>query len=241
MKEIFDSYLNSYYKDFNDLSIGGYERSAKFYNSFYREFLPEDKNAEIADLACGAGQFLYFLENKGYKNYLGVDISRQQIEFCKKMSINRVEEADAFIFLEKHKNEFDWIVLNDFIEHIKKERLMELLSLIYASLRKGGGVLIKTPSMTNPFSLMNRYIDITHEVGFTEHSLKEVLDMSGFKKVKIKEALYPIISLKSFLHRIAGKISHFIIRMFLLAEGSRKIKVLSREMIAVGIKENEGK
>ena len=118
---------------------------------------------------------------------------------------------------------------------------MEMLSLGYQALKEGGSVIIKTPSMANPFSLMNRYIDITHELGFTEHSLKEVLDIAGFKDIKIKEVLYPVISLKSFLQKIASEISHFIIRMFLMAEGNRKVRILGKEMIAIGTKKDAGK
>lgn len=238
MKKVFDSYLEEYYKDFNDLSIGGYEKSALFYGNFYKDILPVDKNARILDLACGAGQFLYFLKQQGCKNYYGVDISEQQIKFCINMSIPEVQVSDALDFIKSKKEEFDVIVVNDFLEHLKKEKLFDILELIHNSLKKNGRILIKTPNMSNPFSLVNRYIDITHEIGFTEYSIEEVLKVSGFKDVKIKEALSPIFSIKSLMQRIAAKLSHSVIGIFLLAEGNHLPKVLGKEMIVVAFKNN---
>jgi hypothetical protein len=40
--------------------------------------------------------------------------------------------------------------------------------------------------MRNPFNLATRHIDFTHEVGFTENSLHQVLTVAGFSNVKIE-------------------------------------------------------
>jgi hypothetical protein len=53
---------------------------------------------------------------------------------------------------------------------------------MFNTLKPGGKVFIKTPNMENPFNLRSRYMDFSHEVGFTEHSLYEVLSTAGFRK-----------------------------------------------------------
>jgi len=42
--------------------------------------LPEDKKAKIIDLGCGNGGFVYWLQQIGYQNAEGIDISAEQIE-----------------------------------------------------------------------------------------------------------------------------------------------------------------
>ena len=47
-------------------------------------------------------------------------------------------------------------------------------------MKPGGKIFVKTGNMSNPFSLRLRYIDFTHEVGFTEESFVQVLYIAGF-------------------------------------------------------------
>lgn len=231
-----DSYFETYFRKVNVLSKKGYEKSAKFYNSFYGDFLPKNRNVKILDLGCGTGQFLYFLEKQGYKNYYGIDISKQQIQFCKNKITERVEVADIFEFLKDKKNNFDIIVANDVFEHLPKNRLIEFSKLIHISLKNNGILLIKVPNMSNPFGLMNRYIDITHEVGFTEHSLSTVLETGGFQKVEIKGAAYPVISLKSAIGKPAKIIVYSLLKILLLIQGYAVPRIIDKDIIAIAKK-----
>lgn len=97
----------------------------------------------------------------------------------------KVEGADAFDFLNGMKEEYDVTIGNDFVEHIRKERLIEIVNLIYAALKPNGMVILKTPNMSAPFASISRYIDITHEIGFTDKSLTQLLKIVGFQRVEI--------------------------------------------------------
>ncbi|MCR8454597.1 MAG: class I SAM-dependent methyltransferase [Crenarchaeota archaeon] len=77
-----------------------YREMARCYKRWYGPFLPEDRDARILDIGCGMGHFLYFLKEEGYRNFLGVDISREQVNFVRKYITDKVVEADAFTFLE---------------------------------------------------------------------------------------------------------------------------------------------
>ena len=235
-KNILDNYFNSYFKDVNDLSEKGFDKSVKSYGWIYGDFLPKDKNIRILDLGCGIGHFLYFLEKKGYKNYYGVDGSKDQIKFCKEKITKKVEVSDAFTFLESKKDKFDLIVANDFLEHIQKQRLFNILGLIKDSLQPGGTLLVSVPNMSNPFSLMNRYKDITHEIGFTESSLAEALRMSGFKDVKIKGASYPVVSFKTAVGKVAVIFIYNTLKLLFRIQGHSAPKFLDKNIMAVAIK-----
>jgi 2-polyprenyl-3-methyl-5-hydroxy-6-metoxy-1,4-benzoquinol methylase len=236
MKNIYDSYFTSHFKRVNDLSVAGFDKSAKYYDYFYKEFLPNDKHLRILDIGCGTGQFLHFLEKERFTNYYGIDVSDQQIDFCKKNITEKVEEADCFEFLLSKKDAFDLVAMNDILEHIPKDRTTELLNLIRDSLREKGVLLIKTPNMANPFSLMDRYKDITHEVGFTEYSLREILEATQFKHILIKGASYPAISLEAVAGKIAEKVIHFCMKIMFLVQGYSSPKILAKNIIAVAQK-----
>ena len=225
-------YLDSLFKYVNDLSPKGLEKASKYYRYFYKGLLPENKNTKILDVGCGTGQFLYFLKKSGYKNYYGIDISEEQIEFCQKNISKDATAIDGFDFLKNNNKKFELIVLNDVLEHIKKEGLFEFLKLIYGALENGGKLLIKVPNMANPFGLQSRYDDITHDIGFTELSLKEALIMSGFKDVMVKGGSYPIISFQSFIGRVIAKFTQLALRFILRAQGYNSARLLEKHIIA---------
>ena len=227
-------YFNSMFKYVNDLSSAGFEKSARFYKEIYRDFLPENRDIKILDIGCGTGQFLYFLNKEGYKNCFGIDISAEQIAFCKEHKITNVFNIDAFEFLKDKK--FDLIVLNDSLANINKERLFVFLKLIYDSLENNGKLLVKTPNMANPLNLANRYSDITHDVGFVETSLKAALMMVGFKDVAMKGASYPVTSLQSFVAKVMQKFVNMILRFLLRIQGHSAYKILDKSIIALASK-----
>ena len=125
------------------------------------------------------GHFLNFLEIGGYKNYLGVDISEENIEFCKKNGFN-VERGNIFNFLKNSPDSYDAIIMNDIIEHLEKPEILNVLEIIFKKLNTGGRLIIKTPNASNPImASSSRYYDFTHELLFTEESLSQVLKISG--------------------------------------------------------------
>ena len=61
--------------------------------------MPEDKKAKIIDLGCGNGGFVYWLQQIGYQNAEGIDISAEQIETGQKLGIKNIKQADIKEFL----------------------------------------------------------------------------------------------------------------------------------------------
>ena len=140
MKEALEHY-ELYFLKLNSTEKSAFESSSRTYNALYGKFLPTDRNARILDLGCGIGHFLYFLKNKGYNNFFGIDFSKVQIDFIKENITKEVVVADAFAFLREVKTPYKLIVINDVLQDIKKENLMEFLHLILNSLEQGGQYL----------------------------------------------------------------------------------------------------
>ncbi len=145
------------------------------------------EEAKIIDIGCGYGHQLYILHHLGFKNLYGIEIAEHSLKIALQElgDFADIQKIDAFNFLPRNHDSFDVIILNDVLEHIPSSRTIELLRLINGALKPGGIVSIRVPNMASLLSSYSMYLDFTHLVGFTEFSLMQVLDLSGFKEHKI--------------------------------------------------------
>ena len=235
MKEVYERYGEHFIK-LNPPTEKAFKSAAKSYAAWYKKFLPSDRNARILDIGCGMGHFLYFLKSEGYTNFFGIDVSEQQVNFVKENITENVSVADAFHFFVKEGGLFQVIVANDVIEHLPKERLLEFLRLVFNSLQVGGIAFIKTLNMSNPFGLRGRYMDVTHAIGFTEHSLFEVLNAAGFQNIHLMGAYQPVLSVKSAIGKVARVIVHRLLKLMFLVQGYPPPRILDKDIIVIAVK-----
>lgn len=235
--ELFEEYLSSSFKQANILTREQYEKASDGFELAYANFLPEDKNAAILDIGCGAGHFLYYLKKKGYSNFLGIDISSQQIEFCKKKVSGKVKLADALEFLKDKNRVYDVIVAHDILEHVPKDKTLCLIELIYNSLKKEGIFITRVPNMSNPFSLDSRYSDFSHETGFTAKSLYQVLWVGGFRDIRILPSIsIPVRSIRNFVRRILLNIFYKFIKFCYYVQGFTVPQNLDKNLMVISRK-----
>lgn len=211
---IYDKYLESTYSRSNSLKKSEYENACKEYERLYAKFLSNDKKKEILDIGCGAGHFLYYLKKMGFENFLGIDISAQQIEFCKSVVTKKVKQVDVFEFLDGVENKYNLILASDLLEHIKRKKIIKFLGLVYQSLKKDGILFLRVPNMSNPFSIDSRYRDFTHLSGFTDKSLFQILYSTGFRDIQISSSEVRVKSINSFFRKLIVLLFHKIIKFF---------------------------
>ena len=103
----------------------------------------------ILDAGSGFGQYSYFLSGLNTKwKVKGVDIKDEQIADCNNFfaKINRnnahFEVADLTKFSEPEQ--YDFVLSVDVMEHILED--VQVFKNFYASMKKGGTLLISTPS-----------------------------------------------------------------------------------------------
>lgn len=176
---LYDEYHLQYGQS-NTCSPEEYQMYAAGYERVYGPHLPDDRAAAIADVGAGAGHFLYFLKQRGYTHFEGVDLSPSQVEACRRLVTDRIQQGDCGAWLEERPKRFDVVVMNDLVEHIPHERVLHLLGLARAALRDGGRLIIRTPNMASLLAGHGRYIDFTHVTGFTAESLGAALMAAGF-------------------------------------------------------------
>jgi len=222
---------------FGETSIATIEKQQfPTWKRYYSKLLPENKHAKIIDIGCGSGGFVYFLKQLGYENSCGIDISPEQIRIAKNLGIKDIECADNMIFLKDKQNSYDVVIAKDLIEHFPKEDIMELLVLVFNSLKQGGIFIIQTPNAESPFGSRFRYYDFTHSVAFTKSSLSQVLRATGFGKVRC----YPMgpvpHGLKSSIRFLLWNVIQIMIKFYMLVETGRSNGIYTQTIIAVGYK-----
>ncbi len=113
------------------------------------------------------------------------NLSEEQIYMAGKAGVKNLIIADIFEYLKNNHHNFDLIVVNDFIEHLRKDEVIGFLTLLYNSISQGGQVLISTVNARSIFGAGLVFSDFTHEQGFTIQSLSQVLRLCNFSDVKI--------------------------------------------------------
>jgi len=211
-KRAYRSYYETHFGMYHTLSVEGYELYRTLYRTRHRDVLPRDKNAKILDVACGTGHHVYFLRKEGYKEARGVDVSAEQIEAARQLGIENLEVADAFEYLRAHPDSFDMIISNDFVEHLSKSEVLNLLDAMYEALRPGGKAVIATINAMWLFGCGTVYCDFTHESGFTDQSLAQVMRMCDFTHVEVhpeKPVVHNVRSaIRAVLWWIMNKLLH---------------------------------
>lgn len=233
-KRLFENY-HSYYKDGN---VSDFKKRYVYLDDDYAQLLPGNKDAEIIDVGCGMGHFLSYLQDKGYRNIKGIDICDEQVEWCKKNVCKNVEKIDDLLaFFPRCGRSFDLIIMNDLIEHLRKDEMADILSAARKSLKAGGVLICRLPNMSNIFGVYLLYNDFTHETGFTEYSLRQLLHLAGFNEVIIKGNKTRINSLwkKPLFYLVSFLFNKFIAMAlrYVYMPGSKQPEIMSTFLIAI--------
>lgn len=217
-----------------------YKIQERYFTKNYLQYMPKNKDADILDLGCGMGHFMYFARRKGYNKIVGCDSSKECIDFCKERNFNVVYN-NIFDFLAGKENCYDAIVFNDVIEHLYKDEIIELLDLINIALRPNGVLLIKTPNMANPWvSTAGRYICLDHEIGFTEYSMMQVLMICNFKDIKIIGTnIYVFSNPINYIACFFAKIGEGIWYLLSYLYGRNSLKIFTKDILAIAYKESK--
>lgn len=217
-------------------SLEGFRRQFPVWQRHYGKFLPESKNAHIIDLGCGDSGLVYWLQEIGFAEASGIDVSAEQIEIARKLGVKNVSQADIRDFLRDKRDLYDVVFLRDVLGHFFKSEILEILGLVRDSLKSGGIVVVKIPNAESPFSGRLRYGDFTHDVSFTESSLRQVLLISGFGDARAYSTPPVIHGLKSAVRYVLWKIVELFLRFYRLVDAGTGVGIFTQNVIAVARK-----
>lgn len=210
----------------------------KYFESNYLQHIQEleKKNPSILEIGCNKGYLLNAMYKFCYNNLHGVDLSDNDIEKAKVIvGEAKLFRMDANEYLKDNKEKFDVIILKAVLEHVEKRNVLTLLANVRSSLNDSGIVIIDVPNMDWLFASHERYMDFTHEVGFTLESLRQIMK-NIFTEVNVFEGSDYFSY--SFRERFKLKLARFILGKALLwadPQGA-STPIWTRSIIGVGKK-----
>jgi 2-polyprenyl-3-methyl-5-hydroxy-6-metoxy-1,4-benzoquinol methylase len=235
-QELYKKYLTGFKKFISRYDIKSIESDRKV---FKRRYLPLIKNfppdAGIIEFGCGPGYFLQFLNDNGFSNTFGIDISGQQVEQAKSKNVN-ANVADVFEFIRTNKKKFDIIFALDFIEHFNKDELLKLFNGFYDTLSKNGIIIMHTPNGEGLFPNQRIYGDLTHYTIFTPNSLQQILRITNFSDIEFFEAGPVSKNVVGFIRVVLWKVIKLAVYIVRIIETGSKENILTQDFICVARK-----
>ena len=210
--------------------------SAKYYYAAELAFLPDVlKHYPALDLGAGRGLLLRYLKESGFINAMGIDVDPtlavEAAAYLRPYKIP-VINRDAFDFLPTQKNQFGLITVFDVIEHFPLAEGFKLVRAIHDALIPGGVAVFRAPNMANIFGGFSLYMDITHQMGFTEHNLTDLLRHSGFSAAELHVPDWPQGQPKTAKFEESRKIHE---HLFSLQDRTRT-RCFDKNIVVYGIK-----
>ena len=199
-KKFYDENLQS--KNIND--VGSIKRARRKMMpdttrryQFIKKIIP--KKSRVLEIGSGHGFFLEIMKTNGF-DIIGFDISKEKRKYSKKISnipvydININEKIPTV-------DKFDIVVLFHTLEHITEP--ITLLKNIKKLLKPKGKILIEVPNSDDFHLKLNKfykefYWERAHIHYFNSKSLKTVINLGGFKGIKITGVQR--YSIENFLH-----------------------------------------
>ena len=194
------------------------------------EWLPADKEARILDIGCGEGALLLFLQEGGYLDLHGFDLSPENVDLCHAAGLPFVLGFDALRLSEYDPDlSFDLIMALDIVEHLPKQAVAGFLELARSRLRAGGWLIIQTPNLGSIQGAFIRYNDLTHEFGLTENTVVDLLSTAGFgaSQIEVKPA-WNATTFAGYLREIWVRSLHALV---FAAEGSGRPRIPTKNLL----------
>lgn len=212
----------------------GYDKFAAYYRANYLPYLPKDRNVRILVLSCGPGYLVNLLRGEGYNNVIGIDSDPVKIAHAQRRGLP-CETAPAFAYLERNREPFDVIIPEQELNHLTLDEQIEFLGLCRTNLRPGGLMIVYGLNGANPLvGSENLAHNIDHFNTFTDYSLKQILQLTGFGDVKIMP-LKLYVFWKNPLN-YAGLVATTLLELFFRAcfiLYGKDVKILTKKLAAV--------
>jgi SAM-dependent methyltransferase len=219
-----------------------YTKMAEFENDYWwhqgkvhlvttlvESMFPGRKDLKILEIGCGTGGVTKSLTE--YGDVTGIDTSADALEYCRKLGLTNILQADINeMDLSEYQGKFDLVLALDVLEHIQDD--LETMRRVRRLLNKGGLFLINVPAYKFLWSEHDEALH--HKRRYHSLELTTKLKDSGFKIVKrtyFVAAVFPVMviyrMLGNFFRRSAyPKTSYVILPKFL---NNLMVKVLSVE------------
>ncbi|MDO8989270.1 MAG: class I SAM-dependent methyltransferase [Sideroxyarcus sp.] len=205
------------------------------FRQHFGNHLPTDKSAQIADLGCGSGGLVWWLQHSGFVNSKGVDGSPEQVALAHQLGIDGITLGDVFEFLDKETG-YSVLFARDLIEHFDKQSVFDFLNKCFAALSPGGQLVLQIPNAESPYFGRVRYGDFTHELAFSASSISQLLGAVGFTGIEVHPWRPAITGTKSLIRYIAWRLIEPLLKLPIYIESGGGNRIVTMNLIAVARK-----
>lgn len=196
-------------------------------------FLPADKSANILDVVCGNGSIVWWLQQRGYSNAGGIDISPEQIQIGTDLGVKNIVCGDLFAFLEKNTAQYEVIIARDVLEHFSKPDVIRILQLCQTALSATGKLIVHVPNGESPFFGRVRYGDYTHELAFTRNTIMQIGQEYGFAQVNVYQAFSRGRGVLEVVRQMMWWCTQLFYKLLLYSETGGVPYIVSQNLVAV--------
>ena len=215
-----------------EASLERFAVRARIYDTHWSRLLPADRQARILDAGCGTGSLVWWLQRRGYEGAEGIDVSPEQVEVARELGVRNVSVADLREHLGQRRRHYDVLILRDVLEHFERQDIVEVLELCRDALRSTGTLLIQVPNAEAPFWGRIRYGDFTHEVAFTESSLRQLFGMLGFASPTVHPAGPVRLRARDLPRQALWRCLEVLYKLMVFAETGRRWAIVTESIIA---------
>lgn len=121
---IYNNYVRNHTRPlYGTETLDGIRKHFPVWDYYYGRLLPPNKDAQMLDIGCGKGSFVFYLQQRGYHRALGIDLSEEQVEYGRSLGISNILSADVHHFLSDKKGAYDCITAFDVLEHFTRQEV----------------------------------------------------------------------------------------------------------------------
>lgn len=244
MNSIETSLRHNYQSGHSNLVSGEVYRDFRvmwpYFEVNYQFLLTLPREARIIELGSGSGSLIAWLMDRGHTNVTGLDVAAQEVERANALGIPLIC-ADASEYLASlDAGSVDVVITKAMFEHMTKQDGADLLQTVQRVLKPvGGQVVIDVPNMDWLLASHERYMDVTHHVGYTRESIGQVCRLY-FASVEVHGSIEPIQSVAAWwrIRLIRPLVVACMRIMFrIIGEGASNVLFANRSIIAVAKRE----
>lgn len=163
----------------------GYARFGQFYRHNYLQHLLPRRDSRILVVSCGPGYFVNLLHEEGYTDVTGIDSDPEKVRHAQNRGLN-CQTAEVLPFLAAGRDSFDMIICEQELNHLTKDEMVLFLRLCYGRISSGGRLIVHGLNGANPITGAEALAqNFDHFNTFTDYSLQQVLEYTGFNSVTI--------------------------------------------------------
>lgn len=233
-QRLFERYVSTHtaHRD-GPSTLAQFRQRAAYFQQRWRRFFPAERSARILDVGCGNGSLVWWLQQSGYTNAEGIDVSPEQIAEACRLGVRNVSVANLQVYLAEQRGAYAAIVMRDVIEHFTKAEVLEVLDRAHNALQPGGVLIVQVPNAEAPFFGRIRYGDFTHELAFSATSLQQIFAIAGFRSLSLYPTEPAVTSLRSALRYPLWLLVAALYQLLLFAELGPGKRIVTQGIIAI--------